>query len=117
VSTVNILFLGRSLMMKKYILPLLLCGFLISCAATLRENHIKTKLNSWVGVPEDTLILRWGVPSSVYDGGRIHYATYHRVSENGVNWCDVTFEIENKLISGYRRAGNLCHYLLRNLLR
>jgi hypothetical protein len=104
-------------MMKKYILPLLLCGFLISCAATLSEKQIKTKLNSWVGVPEDTLILSWGVPSSVYDTGGIHYATYHRVSPNGVNWCDVTFKIENKLISGYRRAGNLCHYLLRNLLR
>ncbi len=104
----------------KYIIPLLLCGFIVSCAefdraisGSLTEQEMKAKLDTWVGVPEDRLILGWGVPSSVYDTGGIHYATYHKVSPNRVNWCDITFKIENKIISGYRRAGNLCHYFLR----
>ena len=115
-------FLNKKVSTKIFLMVFLflLSGFIGSCAeldraisGSLTEPEMKAKLDQFVGIAEDKLILNWGVPYSVYDTGGIHYATYHYVSPNGWNWCDITFKIENKIISGYTRRGNLCHYFLR----
>jgi hypothetical protein len=46
------------------ILVLLLCLGLSGCATTAKYEG---KLNTWIGVSEDSLIATWGVPNKTYD--------------------------------------------------
>jgi hypothetical protein len=46
------------------ILVLLLCLGLSGCATTVKYE---AKLNTWIGVSEDSLIAAWGVPDKTYD--------------------------------------------------
>ncbi|MFC1658898.1 hypothetical protein ACFL1D_05905 [Candidatus Omnitrophota bacterium] len=48
----------------KGLIYLLLIILVSGCATTAKYD---TKLNTWIGVSEDTLIASWGVPDLVYD--------------------------------------------------
>jgi hypothetical protein len=119
--------------MKKIILSLI---FLLSgCATTANYENI---LNSWVGLPETSLIEKWGIPNSVYEAGGVKYLSYSK-SQSGyvpgvapsyqttvigntaytnavggtpgfafTNTCNTTFMIRNNTIFNWRWEGNAC---------
>jgi hypothetical protein len=49
--------------MKKYVLLVL---FLLVTACATTEKY-EAKLQSWIGADEETLLMEWGPPDSVYD--------------------------------------------------
>ena len=50
----------------KEMLVLLLCLGLFGCASTVKYE---AKLNTWIGVSEDSLVASWGVPNKTYNLG------------------------------------------------
>lgn len=48
-------------------------------AQQAQEQDYQKNMNSWVGVSEDKLIGRWGVPTSTYDSNSTKYVTFVEV--------------------------------------
>jgi hypothetical protein len=77
-------------------------------------------LHSWMGLPENALVARWGIPHQSFEseGSRfLYYAfgyTTKLVDENGYEipqetWaCHMTFEVREGLVADYRSQGNYC---------
>jgi hypothetical protein len=84
-------------------------------------------LHSWMGLPETSLVGRWGIPHQSFESGGsrfLYYAygyTTKLVDENGYEipqetWaCHMTFEVREGLIADYRSHGNYCQTAAVNL--
>ena len=90
--------------------PLLLV-LLSGCAPTV--NPYNNVLNSWIGVPENELISRWGPPVRVYESGGYKYLTFG--GNNAVVFmrgvavpvgCTTTMTIYQGRVSTWRYDGN-----------
>ena len=121
--------------MNKFLFNSFLTLLLVGCATT--ANYEKM-LQTTLGMSENNLVARFGIPQGSYENDGIRYLTYSR-SESGVipgqparantvviggvpytnmvggtpsigytNSCSVTFTIVNKLVTAYRYKGNDC---------
>ena len=88
------------------VLLVLLCLALSGCATTAKYE---AKLNTWIGVNEDSLVSSWGVPNKTYtmsDGKKaIEYAHKETVQTGGYTYTtpESTYQsgtIGNKPYSG-----------------
>ena len=121
--------------MNKFLFNSFFALLLVGCATT--ANYEKM-LQTTLGMSENNLVARFGIPQGSYENDGIRYLTYSR-SESGVipgqparantvviggvpytnmvggtssigytNSCSVTFTIVNKLVTAYRYKGNDC---------
>ena len=121
--------------MNKFLFNSFLTLLLVGCATT--ANYEKM-LQTTLGMSENNLVARFGIPQGSYENDGVRYLTYSR-SESGVipgqparantvviggvpytnmvggtpsigytNSCSVTFTIVNKLVTAYRYKGNDC---------
>ena len=86
-------------------------ALLSGCAPTV--NPYNKVLNSWIGVPENELISRWGAPVRVYESGGYKYLTFG--GTNAVMFmhglavpvgCNTTMTIYQGRVSTWRYDGN-----------
>jgi len=97
--------------MKK-ILILLLCLGLFGCATTAKYE---TKLNTWIGASEDSLIASWGVPNKTYsmsDGKKaIEYVHKNTVQTGGYTYTTPQTTYESGKIGDKSYSGTSTTYV------
>ncbi len=91
------------------------------------RNKASPVLQSWMGLPESSLVASWGIPHQDFESGNtrfLHYAygyTTNLVDGYGneipqETWvCNMTFEVREGIIADYRSEGNYCRTAAENL--
>jgi hypothetical protein len=97
--------------MKK-IMILLLCLGLFGCATTAKYE---TKLNTWIGASEDSLIASWGVPNKTYnmsDGKKaIEFMHKNTVQTGGYTYTTPQTTYQSGMIGGRSYSGRSTTYV------
>jgi hypothetical protein len=78
-----------------------------------RERDYQKQMNSWIGVSEDGLISKWGVPNASYDSDNAKYLSFVEVLPtifiSGIAFprqCKTTFALRDGRVSSWRSQGN-----------
>lgn len=96
--------------MKKLFFMALLC-LLGSCAT---KDRYDTYIESFVGLSEQDLIKKNGIPDGSYDQNGIRYIIYNKSTVNSFNGlsstlsCKTVFEIKNGYVNKSSHKGNHC---------
>jgi hypothetical protein len=94
------------------ILIFLLCLGLYGCATTAKYE---AKLNTWIGVNEDSLISGWGVPDKQYnmkDGKKaVEYIHKNTVQTGGYTYTEPRTIYHSGTIGNKTYSGTSTHYV------
>lgn len=69
-------------MLKKLLFVAVICISISSCATA----RVQKTLNSWIGMPEDKLIMQWGMPHRSMDSNGTKIHEYRYCSVGGVTY-------------------------------
>jgi hypothetical protein len=104
----------------KTLTTLLLVLVLTGCATRIGGEYKRT-LETWIGLPSDRLVTKWGAPTSVYDlGGGGKILTYYETggtrgfASNGFfqaqqQYCKTDFTVDSQgIVQSWSYNGNAC---------
>jgi len=98
--------------MKKLLYLLLAVLLLSGCATTAKYE---TKLNTWIGVSEDSLIAFWGVPNKTYNMSygkkAIEYVHKNTVQTGGYTYTTPQTTYESGMIGDKSYSGTSTTYV------
>ena len=105
----------------------LLCAALLTACTDGRAARMAA-MNQFVGQPEQTLVLRMGVPTRSYDADGVKYLAYDEQRTDVIppppsfgpwwfnpmpaqviqRWCETTFQVADGVVRSFTLRGNSC---------
>jgi hypothetical protein len=104
-----------------------LCAALLAACTDGRAERMAA-MNQFVGQPEQTLLLKLGVPTRSYDAGGMRFLAYDERRTEVIpppptfgpwwwapqpaqvveRWCETTFQVANGVVRSFTLRGNSC---------